>query len=250
MSPLDNETSVRLARIYYDGQLVAGRQITLPANASNHVLQVLRLKPGQPLVLFNGDGHDYATRLIQRTGKDAVCEIQQANPVHRESPLNIHLAQALVRGERMDFVLQKATELGVHAITPITTERSQVHLPTDRLAKRLQHWQQIVIAACEQCGRTVIPQVFEPMDLAGFADRVTGVTIALCPGDFQPLDLAPVSTQVSLLVGPEGGFSDGEISLFQYKEFFLATTGPRILRTETAACTGLAILQSSWGDMQ
>ncbi len=240
-----------LTRVYYSGELSAHQEIVLPAAASHHMLTVLRLSLGDTLVIFNGSGLEYNACLKQVIKKSVIVLTGEALTIRRESPLSIALGQAISRGDRMDYAIQKAVELGVASITPIFTARCQVKLTPDRVEKRLAHWQGIIIAASEQSGRLVLPTLKKPLSLADWLScHASGFGVLCSPCDgvaFLPQSIA--SNQVNLLIGPEGGFNDGEINSAVNAGYHRLQLGPRILRTETATVVALTRLQTQWGDM-
>lgn len=244
---------MRLIRVFTAGPLAPGGRAALEGDAATHVTRVLRLGAGDGLVLFNGDGLDHdATITAVRSGRVEVA-VGAARPAAAESPLAITLVQCVSRGERMDFVLQKATELGVARIVPALSERSVVRLDGDQAARRLEHWQGVVTAACEQSGRARIPTLDAPLRLADWLRQppAAGCRVFLVPGAAHALPaVAAGSTAVELLIGPEGGLAPGEQSAALAAGFLPASLGPRILRTETAALAALAILQASAGDLR
>ena len=217
-------------------------------------MRVLRLKVGDAVVLFNGDGAEYAA-IISEAGRDRLAlDVTARTAVDRESPLAVTLAQAVSGGERMDYTVQKAVELGAAAIQPLTAERSVVRLQGERTAKRAQHWRAVVVASCEQCGRNRLPQVLPLLAfdayLAGEAARRDGaLRLMLSPRSARGLrDLDRPAGAIVLLAGPEGGFSPQEERAAQQAGFLPARLGPRVLRTETAAVAALAAIQALWGD--
>jgi 16S rRNA (uracil1498-N3)-methyltransferase len=243
-----------LTRIYFLGAIATGTPCFLPPAQARHVARVLRLRAGDAVTLFNGDGHEYHAR-IGRIGKDAVTlDVTGCGAVDREAPLAVTLAQAASGGERMDFTVQKAVELGVAAIQPLASSRSVVRLDSDRAARRLAHWKGIAIAACEQCGRNRVPLVWPLLDLhewlAQSAEAHDGAAkLLLSPRAAGSLrDLARPTAGVSLLAGPEGGFAPEEERAAERSGFAPVRLGPRVLRTETAAIAALAALQALWGD--
>jgi 16S rRNA (uracil1498-N3)-methyltransferase len=244
---------MRIIRSHVDLPLAVGQRVTLPEESSLHLLRVLRLAPGDAVTLFNGDGHDYTARLLTAAKRGAEAEITARQAVPRESPLRIILAQGLARGEKMDLVLQKATELGVEGFAPILTERTEVKLDAERAAKRMAHWRGVVAAACEQSGRAVLPGLSEPVPLAAFSGEPReGLLLALDPGgDVGLADIAPVAGQpITLVVGPEGGLSDRDLATLRAAGFRGLRLGPRILRTETAGLAAVAALQALYGDLR
>lgn len=243
---------MRTIRSFVDAPLSPGAIVTLSETASGHLVRVLRLGLGDPVVLFNGDGHDYAARLVSLGKRGAEAEVLSASPVANESPLALTLAQGVARGEKMDLVLQKATELGVAAIAPVNTERTEVKLDAERAAKRLAHWRGILAAACEQSGRARLPRLAEPGSLAAYAAAETAtLKLMLDPAgelSLPELALAPGDT-VALAVGPEGGLSDRDRATLHAAGFRGLRLGPRILRTETAGLAAIAALQALYGDL-
>lgn len=249
---------MRIARLYVDADLEAPGSIELDAAAAERLTRVLRLRRGDPVALFNGDGLDYRAT-IEPVGKGRVqVRIDSSAAAVPESPLALCLLQSLARGEKMDWVLQKATELGVAAIRPLVTERTEVKLEGDRLAARMRHWRSVVVAACEQCGRAVVPPLAEPVALDRLADAaLPKLRLALHPGGahLRSNGLAPrlheaaADDGVALAIGPEGGFSELDLRLLGRAGFQPLSLGPRTLRTETAGAAALAALQSLHGDL-
>jgi 16S rRNA (uracil1498-N3)-methyltransferase len=247
-------------RVYVDLPLASGAYIELPESGANHVARVLRLRAGDALTLFNGRGGEFAATLGATTGRGRLrAAVGVHHDVERESPLRITLLQSVARGERMDHIVQKATELGVARIVPLASERSVVRLDALQGARRLEHWRGIAIAACEQCGRNRVPVVDPVADLERIAGGVPGIALEamdagarllLEPGATMPLAaVARGLSAVTLLIGPEGGLSEGEIDLARHAGFVACRLGPRILRTETAPLVALAALQVLAGDM-
>lgn len=242
-----------LPRFYCPFALDAGARTSLPPAAAHHAARVLRLNPGDNLILFNGTGGEYRARIIRigPAGDEVSAEVLEWAAREVEPPLPVLLAQAISGGEKMDYTLQKAVELGVARIQPLQSERSVVRLSGERAQKRVQHWQQVAIAACEQCGRNRIPEVAPIKPLASWLaeDHAPGLKLMLSPQAASRLrDLPQPETGVILLAGPEGGFSAREIEMAKTREFIQARLGPRVLRTETAALAALAAIQSLWGD--
>lgn len=243
-------------RFYSAENLKISTIIKLSENAATHATRVLRLNAGDAIKLFNGDGFDYTCELISIKKSEVLAKILAQQEVKNESPLNITLLQGISSGERMDYTIQKAVELGVTAIQPLSTERSVVKLSVERAQKRLEHWQNVVIAACEQCGRAKIPNVAIPISLTAWlgANNHTGagdakLRILLNPIGAKILSTLPKTTQnIQLLIGAEGGLSQSEIDLATNHGFQSIILGPRILRTETAALTAIATMQTLWGD--
>lgn len=238
-------------RIYQDDPFTVGQSIALSDDAFGHVVRVLRLKAGDAITLFNGDGADYHATLEQVAKKQATASIISKTELNNESPLNIHLGQGISRGDRMDFTLQKSVELGVSTITPLFTERCGVKLNAERLEKKRQQWQKIVISACEQSGRAHVPQVLPPVSLSDWlAQPTTALKINLHPrakSSIMGLDMQ--TERVRLLIGPEGGLSEAEIEQASEANYTEVLMGPRVLRTETAALTAITALQCKFGDL-
>jgi len=243
--------SKRVPRVYFPGAVAAHGVSDLPAEQSHHVSHVLRLTAGDRVIAFDGTGHEYDA-VIERLSRSTVTlRMGDAKPVDRESPLQVTLAQGISSGERMDYTVQKAVELGVYAIQPLTTERTVVRLDSERAAKRVAHWRSVAIAACEQCGRNFVPEIYPVMTLAVWLGKArAGVTcLTLTPA--APVRLAEmgrIAGAVILLVGPEGGLAPHEHADAIAAGFGAARLGPRVLRTETAAVAALAALQTLWGD--
>jgi 16S rRNA (uracil1498-N3)-methyltransferase len=244
---------MRLTRVFVDAVLAAGHELLLPDSVAAHLGRVLRLEVGDHCVLFNGDGHDYAARIIVLGKRELRVAIDHAVAVARESPLSITLLQGIARGEKMDLILQKATELGVAAIAPLWSQRSEVKLDEARAAKRLAHWRAVVIAACEQSGRAHVPEVAAPVSLAPAMAALPagGLKLILDPeGELGlgTLTLAPAMPLV-LAAGPEGGWSPEDREQLRGAGFAGLRLGPRILRTETAGLAAIAALQARFGDL-
>ena len=237
-------------RVFTDQALAAGAQIALEAGPSHHLLRVLRLKPGAELRLFNGRGGSFAATLAGSRGPLALVAVGEFAPADHESPLAIALAIGISRGERMDWIVQKAVELGVAAIRPLVTQRTEVRLGGERGDKKYGYWRQIAIAACEQCGRNRVPEVHPPERFADWLPQASGLRLVLAPGAAQPLAARTEKpSALSLLIGPEGGLAPEEIAAAQAGGFVAVSLGPRVLRTETAPLAALAICQARWGDL-
>ena len=239
---------MRNPRIHVEAALASGGEFALPEVAARHVVQVLRMRVGAALTLFNGDGKDYPAELIAVGRRDATVRIGAPEPVDNESPLRITLLQGISKGERMDWAIQKAVELRVARIVPVITERTVVRVDEARQAKRLAHWRGVVIAACEQCGRATIPEVDEPLDMTEVLTRFDGLVLDPL-ADTTLLAAARGMTGTALLIGPEGGLSDAEIQAACDQGWQNVALGPRVLRTETAALAALAVLQAGAGDL-
>lgn len=241
-----------LPRIYFPFPLQSGAAITLDQQAAQHVVRVLRLKPGDALTLFNGQPLHECYGEYQATLKDAKGAVLTGEFIPRdtESPLNITLAQAISRGERMDYAVQKAAELGVMQIAPLLTEYCVVRMQDERTAKRVAHWQGVATSACEQSGRVRVPIVDVPQTFAAWLPAASAsLKLVLDPLATASLrQLAPPQGDVLVLAGPEGGLSDGEVAQARQAGFTPVRLGPRILRTETVPAAALAALQTLWGD--
>lgn len=244
---------MRIPRIYTAQPLAEGRSVELEPPASRHLLTVLRLGRGAALMLFDGSGREFEARLETAEAHRLRVHVGAARAGHSESPLQITLAQGISRGVRMDFTLQKAVELGVTEIVPVLTERSVVRLDAHLAARKQQHWQQLVIGACEQSGRVRVPEVRAPLPLGEFFSGPPrpGLNLLLDSTANTVLNglRAPQVHQILLLVGPEGGLNAAETSAAQRAGFTAVRLGPRVLRTETAALVALSLLQSRWGDL-
>lgn len=248
-------------RRYVNQPLAIGADIILEDEDYNYIVRVLRHREGDSIVLFNGEGGEYHGIIIEITKRHLTVRLKKYNPINRGSRIKINILQSLVKGEKMDFVLQKGSELGMHSITPIVTERSVLHLKKEQLPKRLERWHQIITAACEQCGLNIPPQLHEPIALKEWIENHSSeeesLLITLSPtaeqslGNFLSHDLEDAETMpasITFIIGPEGGLSDEEIDLLQKAGAHSVTLGPRILRTETAALSVISTLQGVIGD--
>jgi 16S rRNA (uracil1498-N3)-methyltransferase len=237
-------------RFYLDQPLAAGARFSLPPGPARHAARALRLGVGDPISLFNGEGGEFAAR-IERIHKDEVAvTVGGFADVERESPLRVMLAQGISGGERMDYTLQKAVELGVTAIQPIAAKRSVVKLAGERVERRVAHWQAVVASACEQCGRNRVPVVAPPLSLADWLGRQPPARLLfLSPQAAKRLaELPPPDATDCLVAGPEGGFEADELAALDAARAVAVRLGPRVLRTETAALAALAAMQALWGD--
>ena len=242
---------MRISRIYLPLPLTIGATVRLDDNAFNHAVRVLRLKSGAALILFNGGGGAFSATLADVSKREAWAQVTEYLPDEVESPLRITLGQGVSRGEKMDYTLQKAVELGVAMIQPLFTERGGVDLKDERLQRKIEHWRGIVIGACEQCGRNRLPELREPLTLHCWLAQSAefGLRLLLDPAAEQGLrGLEPPAGPVTLLIGPEGGLSPAEIAQAVLAGFNGVRLGPRILRTETAGLAALAAMQAWWGD--
>ena len=248
---------MRAPRIYQNSPLILPQTVELSDDAFGHIIRVLRLKQGDLVTLFNGtEPYQYSARLLNVNKKQASAELLSKEHIANESPLTIHLGQGISRGDRMDYTLQKSVELGVNKITPLFTERCGVKLSGDRLIKKLAQWQKIVISACEQSGRCLVPEVTKPMFLQDWLNEQTNaLKLNLHPKATHSIMTLPVEAcvnkqRVRLLIGPEGGLSDEEINQANTACFQDILLGPRVLRTETAALTAITALQCRFGDLR
>ena len=242
---------MRRIRLFVDLPLHIDTQVVLPDFAANHALRVLRLRDGDAVTLFNGDGNDYSGQLNLSRREPRVA-VSRVDAIENESPLAITLVQAIARGEKMDLILQKATELGVAKIVPVITQRTEVKLDEDRADKRVIHWQHVLESACEQCGRAQIPQIESPLTLERAARLFVdsdGTRLVLHPEGGKPLSEIEVGDAVTIAIGPEGGFSERDLGVFEQCGFQRVTLGPRILRTETAGLAAITALQVRFGDL-
>ncbi|OLS61119.1 16S rRNA (uracil(1498)-N(3))-methyltransferase [Pseudomonas putida] len=238
---------MRLSRFFIDAPLSLGEH-DLPEAQAHYIGRVLRMNAGDAVQLFDGSGQEYLGQLLEVGKKTVRVSLAEALPGQAESPLHIHLGQGLSRGERMDWAIQKATELGVNVITPIVSERCEVRLKDERADKRLAHWRQVAISACEQCGRSSVPQINPPVTLAEWlAASNEDLKLVLHPVA-EPLVSHERPASLAFLIGPEGGLSDAEVEQAKASGFHSARLGPRVLRTETAPVVALAVAQQLWGD--
>lgn len=239
-------------RFFTDSALALNATIQLSDSAAAHATRALRLDVGDNAIVFNGDGFDYECTLTSVKKNAATATITGAKKIDSESPLNITLLQGISSGDRMDFTIQKAVELGVKQIQPINSQRSVVKLSHDRAEKRVEHWQNIAISACEQSGRAFVPKVLPPLSLENWlSQHPYGSTtrILLNPvGAKRLTEIQKPTAAIELLIGAEGGLSNHEIDLATSQNFQSIVLGPRILRTETAALTAISVMQSLWGD--
>lgn len=239
---------MRVIRACVDAPLAVGARIALPEDAAGHLVRVLRLGIGDACVLFNGDGNDYDARIASISRKSVEADIGSARAAGNESPLRIVLVQGIARGEKMDWILQKATELGVAGIVPVHGERGEVRLDGERAQKRLRHWRSVVVSACEQSGRARKPEVAAPCGLAEALADLPATRLMLDPGAAQPLPSNIIDNACALAIGPEGGWSTADMATLAAAGFAGARLGPRVLRTETAGIAAIAALQARAGD--
>ena len=242
---------MRIPRLYQPGTYLSGSVVSLDPDAHRHAVQVLRLRSGDAVRLFNGLGGEFAATLTEVDRRRASVTVGEFSATEVESPLAITLWQGISRGERMDYTIQKAVELGVHIIQPVFTQRS-VDLKDDRAEKRQHHWQRVAISACEQCGRNRIPDIRPPQSLLSLLDvhvePSDALRLFLDSHAATPLPDTLATPEVILLAGPEGGFAEDERNAITAAGFQATLLGPRVLRTETAAVAALAVIQARWGD--
>ncbi|RLQ20939.1 16S rRNA (uracil(1498)-N(3))-methyltransferase [Seongchinamella sediminis] len=241
---------MRIPRIHTGQVLQAESSVDLEPGPSQHLGRALRMQVGDALVVFDGRGGEYPATITAIGKKQVSITTGQLDAREAESPLAIHLGIAISRGDRMDWVVQKATELGVSRITPLLTERTEVKLRGERAAKKQQHWQQVAVSACEQCGRNRIPSLAEPLLLEPWLEQTRADRkLVLHHRATSASAGAADPHSVALLIGPEGGLSPREIRLAEAAGYQSLQLGPRVLRTETAPLAAIALLQSKWGDM-
>ena len=249
---------MRLTRVHVPGPLAAGSRQTIEGDAANHIARVLRLQQGDALILFDGRGGEHAARIEELRKGAVIVAVGDRSSPQRESPLSLTLAQGVSRGERMDWVVQKATELGVTRIVPVLSERTVVRLDAKQAQRKRLHWQGIAIAACEQSGRDRLPDIAEPLTLAAFLAGFLGngnveartSRVLLSPtGSLRIADLPRPDAGVVVLIGPEGGLAEAEQRAALAAGFVAARLGPRVLRTETAAVAALTLIQHRAGDL-
>jgi 16S rRNA (uracil1498-N3)-methyltransferase len=251
------DPSMRLTRVYVDGDLSPGGAVELPRDTAAHLAKVLRARDGDELVLFNGDGREFPGAIESVRGARVTATIGVARLVDRESPCKLTLLQCIPRGDRMDFIVQKSTELGVARIVPVLSQRSVVRLDERQAVAKQAHWHAVAVSACEQCGRNRLPHIETPRPLLEYlgamappgAAEAVALRLVLDPG---PASAAPIDEPVGaaeIAIGPEGGFAPEELEAFRLMSFSRLTLGPRILRTETAAITAVIMLQARFGDL-
>lgn len=241
---------MRIPRIFVNQPLCEYQHVDLPRDTSHYLSRVLRLPVDAELRIFNGQGGEYLARISEANKNLISLAVGEFNAADNSSPLHIHLGISISKGERMDFVVQKATELGVSKISLLTSERTEVKLKGDRLEKRIGHWQKVAISACEQCGCNRVPVIHSPINLSDWVrDCQEPVKLVMQPGTSEAFKQEKPGS-VALLIGPEGGFSDYEIETANQAGFGSITLGPRILRTETAPLVAITLLQHHWGDLK
>jgi 16S rRNA (uracil1498-N3)-methyltransferase len=238
---------MRLSRFFVDAPLSLG-QHELPEDQAHYISRVLRHTVGDAVQLFDGSGQEYLGELIEVGKKTVRVELRECFAGQPDSPLRVHLGQGLSRGERMDWAIQKATELGANEISLIVSERCEVRLKDERADKRLAHWRQVAISACEQCGRSTVPLIHPPISLADWLKQVEADLKLVLHPVAEPWASHPKPHSLAFLIGPEGGLSDAEVKQAQEQGFLAARLGPRVLRTETAPVVALSVAQQLWGD--
>jgi 16S rRNA (uracil1498-N3)-methyltransferase len=254
---------VRLTRIFIDGALNAGGLVELTRDTAAHLVKVLRARSGDELVLFNGDGREFSGTIEAVRGSRVSASIGAARPFDRESPFKLSLVQCVPRGDRMDFIVQKATELGVARIVPVLSQRSVVRLDAEQAASKQAHWHAVAVSACEQCGRNRLPAVEAPQPLLSYLGALqrpdpSGEFLRLVLEPERAAQASPAQTidipdcaasGAQIAIGPEGGFAPEELEAFDLSGFRRLGLGPRVLRAETAAIAAIAVLQARFGDM-
>jgi 16S rRNA (uracil1498-N3)-methyltransferase len=256
---------MRVTRVYVETALTSGNAVELPPETAAHLAKVLRARSGDELVLFNGDGREFSGSIEAVRGSRVSAFVGDARPVNRESPLAITLVQCVPRGDRMDFIVQKATELGVARIVPVLSQRSVVRLDAAQAESKAGHWRAVAVSACEQCGRNRLPVVEAAQPLLKYLGESapgTGPRLVFEPESASHTDSAPQQTKAQyggapaaivdaqIAIGPEGGFAPDELEAFRVAGFSRSGLGPRVLRTETAAIAAVVWLQARFGDMQ
>ncbi|WP_217531687.1 16S rRNA (uracil(1498)-N(3))-methyltransferase [Vibrio metschnikovii] len=242
---------MRIPRIYHPSPIHQLGTLALSDDAANHIGKVLRMQLGQSVTLFDGSDAEFPAVISEISKKQLTVDIQQRIEKSIESPLNLHLGQVISRGDKMEFTIQKSVELGVNTITPLLSERCGVKLDPKRFEKKLQQWQKIAIAACEQCGRNIVPVIRPVMELEAWcAEPSQALKLNLHPRASYSINTLPEPVnKVRLLIGPEGGLSEQEIAMTEQYHFAETLLGPRVLRTETAALTAITALQVRFGDL-
>ena len=245
---------MRNPRLFTDQPLTPGDQVVLKGNVAQHLGRVLRSRSGDHIALFNGDGQEFAAQVLTVSKGEVSVEVGAAASPQTESPVYTTLGLCLSKGDRFDWAIQKATELGVGAIAPLQSERVDFSIPPDRMEKRIAHWQQIVISACEQCGRVKVPPITPPQSLAVWIESVSAEQkwVLHCTEDTGVSASAVTQgapRDAALLIGPEGGLTDQEFDVASAEGFQLLQLGPRVLRTETAPAAALSVLSVFWGEM-
>ncbi len=240
---------MRIPRIYLADELRANGSYQLDEQASQHVQRVLRLKPGDAVILFDGRGIEATAQIESSSGKRTQVHVTDQPHQTDRSPVHIHLGLAMSKGDRMDYAIQKSVEAGVSEITPLSTERTVVKLDNKRQASKHKHWQGIIISACEQCGQNYLPTLNDVMTLNDWAQQSTSaVNVVFDVEAEQSLSQLSAADSFRVAVGPEGGFSDAELTMLEQHDFTRTKLGPRVLRAETAAVAACVAIQVMWGD--
>ena len=245
---------MRNPRLFTDQSLTAGDRVVLKGNVAQHLGRVLRARAGDHIALFNGDGQEFAAQVVSVSKREVSVDIGEAHSPNTESQVHTMLGLCLSKGDRFDWGIQKATELGVGTITPLQSERVDFAIPTDRIEKRVAHWQQIAVSACEQCGRVKVPSITPPQSLGSWVHNVSAEQkwVLHCADDTGASTSAIIQgapKDVALLIGPEGGLTNQEFAAASAEGFELLQLGPRVLRTETAPAAALSVLSVFWGEM-
>jgi 16S rRNA (uracil1498-N3)-methyltransferase len=254
---------MRLTRVFIDGALTPGAMVDLARDTASHLAKVLRARSGDEIILFNGDGREFTGAIEAVRGSRVSASIGAARSIDRESPLALTLLQCVPRGDRMDFIVQKATELGVGRIVPVLSQRSVVRLDQPQAASKQAHWRAVAVSACEQCGRNRLPTVDAPQPLLNYLGAMNAketpglLRLVLEPeraareprGARVDIHAAGPVTGADIAIGPEGGFAPEELEAFELSAFSRLRLGPRVLRTETAAIAAIVVLQARFGDM-
>jgi len=238
-----------ITRIYQNQPLAVDQTINLDKKASHYLLNVLRVRLNQEIILFNGDGYEYFGKIVKIVKKSSSVVLEKKESKNRESVFNIHLIQGVAKGDKMDFIIQKATELGVVSIQPILTKRSDVKLSHEGFEKKKARWQKVIISACEQSGRNILPVLHDVQYFSHWIkNNNTTQFVILDPKAIQTLKNLDLKKEVGLIIGSEGGFSDQEIEQAKARGAYAVCLGPRILRTETAGLAAISALQTLFGD--
>ena len=248
-----NRQAMRIPRLYIPGAAASGEVITAAGQAAHHVIQVLRLRPGAAVRLFNGNGPEWEAILLEGNRSRIRLEVGAAVETISEPSLSITLAQGIARNDRMDFILQKSVELGINRVQPLWMQRCQSRVSGERLGRRLSHWRGVIISACEQSGRSILPELHEPEEYTAWINRKnhSSLLLMLQPDSARTLhDLPSPENDIVILVGPEGGLNTEEQRLAEASGYTGIRLGQRILRTETAALSALAAMHSLWGDFR
>jgi len=242
---------MRIPRLFIDVDLISGEEINLPKDKAHHLSHVLRMRSGDLLTLFNDTDYEFDSTILELTKKNAKVQIRESAQIDNESSLKITLCLGIARSQHMDYSIQKAVELGVHKIIPVMSEFSNVKLLDDRVKNKMTHWKNIIINATEQCGRSRLTQLFEPISFREcIASEASATRLILHPGSQKAMpEITIENNDLLIIVGPEGGFSDTEVKEAIEKNMIPISLGPRILRAETAVVSALSNAQQLWGDL-